>query len=261
MLEKLDTHMQKSEFGSLPNTVYQFFLITPAHGAWVKRNESDVNAHNVQPSCQKWVHTLWFHKVQKQLKPICSDRSQDSGSPWRMGMVSTWEGHEKLLWDAGKGHDLVSSYIRPPLPPGGAVVKNPPANAGDAGDASSTYKFHPWVRKIPRRHTLVFLTGKSHGPRSLVGYSPFGSQRVRRNWTCIYKYMYMKTFITLNIYDLFTLLCVCYTPINKLISSFICFWLCSAACGILVPPRIELVPPTVEGKVLTNGPPGNSPNQ
>ena len=36
--------------------------------------------------------------------------------------------------------------------------------------------FNPWVRKIPWRRkwqpTPVFLPGKSHGQRSLVGYSP-----------------------------------------------------------------------------------------
>ena len=36
--------------------------------------------------------------------------------------------------------------------------------------------FNPWVRKIPWKWlpTLVFLPGKSHGQRSLVGYSPWG---------------------------------------------------------------------------------------
>ena len=52
------------------------------------------------------------------------------------------------------------------------MVKNPPANAGDTGDTGST----PWVRKIPRRRgwqpTPVFLPGKSHGQKSLAGYSP-----------------------------------------------------------------------------------------
>ena len=36
--------------------------------------------------------------------------------------------------------------------------------------------FDPWVRKIPWRRnwqsTPVFLSGKSHGQRSLAGYSP-----------------------------------------------------------------------------------------
>ena len=54
--------------------------------------------------------------------------------------------------------------------PSGSVVKNPPADAGDARDAA----FHPWVRKVHwgRRWqpTPVFLPGKSHGQRSLAGY-------------------------------------------------------------------------------------------
>ena len=61
--------------------------------------------------------------------------------------------------------------------PGGLVVKNPPANAGDS--------FNPWVRKILWRRkwqpTPVFLPGKSHGQRTLGGYSPWGFKRVRHN--------------------------------------------------------------------------------
>ena len=38
--------------------------------------------------------------------------------------------------------------------------------------------FDPWVRKIPWRRkwqpTSVFLPGKLHGQKSLVGYSPWG---------------------------------------------------------------------------------------
>ena len=38
--------------------------------------------------------------------------------------------------------------------------------------------FNPWVRKSPRRRkwqsTQILLPGKSHGQRSLVGYSPWG---------------------------------------------------------------------------------------
>ena len=40
------------------------------------------------------------------------------------------------------------------------------------------FGFNPWVGKIWRREwqpTAVFLPGKSHGQRSLVGYSPWGS--------------------------------------------------------------------------------------
>ena len=55
--------------------------------------------------------------------------------------------------------------------PGGSVVENLPANAGDS-------RFDLWIAKIPWRRkwqlTPVFLPGKSHGQRSLVGYSPRG---------------------------------------------------------------------------------------
>ena len=58
--------------------------------------------------------------------------------------------------------------------PGGEVVKNPPANAGDSRDAGSTPGSGkmPWSRK--RQLTLVSLPGESHRQRSLAGYSPLG---------------------------------------------------------------------------------------
>ena len=47
-------------------------------------------------------------------------------------------------------------------------------SAWKAGDP----RFDPWVGKIPWRRkwqpTLVFLPGRSHGQRSLMGYSPQG---------------------------------------------------------------------------------------
>ena len=56
----------------------------------------------------------------------------------------------------------------------------------NAGDLGSNPGSDPWVRKIPWRRewhpTPVFLTGELHGQRSLVGYSPRGSQRVGHNW-------------------------------------------------------------------------------
>jgi len=53
--------------------------------------------------------------------------------------------------------------------PGGSVVKNPPANAGDNG-------FYPWVRRFlgsrKRKPTSVFLPGYLHGQWRWKGYSP-----------------------------------------------------------------------------------------
>ena len=57
------------------------------------------------------------------------------------------------------------------------MVKNPPASATEVRDS-----FDPWVGKIPWRRTWkptpVFLPGKSHGQRSLAGYTVHGVTRV-----------------------------------------------------------------------------------
>ena len=64
--------------------------------------------------------------------------------------------------------------------PGDAVVKNPPAIAGDTGT-----QLEPWIGKIRWRRkwqpTPVFLPGKSQGQRNLAGYSPWGRKRVGYN--------------------------------------------------------------------------------
>ena len=61
---------------------------------------------------------------------------------------------------------------------------------GGASGKESTYQcrrskksgFTPWVRKIPWSRkwqtTPVFLPGKFHGQRSLVGYGPWGSREL-----------------------------------------------------------------------------------
>ena len=54
--------------------------------------------------------------------------------------------------------------------PGGSVVKNQPANAGDTGSIPGSGRF-PWRRTW--QPTPVFLPGKSNGQKSLVGYSPW----------------------------------------------------------------------------------------
>ena len=57
-------------------------------------------------------------------------------------------------------------------------VKNPFASAG-----GSRHGFNSWVGKIPWSRkwqpTLVFLPGKSHGQRSLAGYSRIAQSRTR----------------------------------------------------------------------------------
>ena len=56
--------------------------------------------------------------------------------------------------------------------PGGPVVENPPASAGEAG------WIRGWGRSMEKeRATLVFLPGKSHGQRSPAGCSPWGHKQ------------------------------------------------------------------------------------
>ena len=59
------------------------------------------------------------------------------------------------------------------------MIKNPPANAGDAG----RYGFDSWVGKFPWRKewlpTLIYLPGESHGQRSLAGYNPWDHKQWR----------------------------------------------------------------------------------
>ena len=76
--------------------------------------------------------------------------------------------------------------------PGGSVVKNLPANAGDIDSIAG------WERSSVGRRKLqaapVFLPGKSHGQRSLAGYNPWGHKELdmTSDWThahthiCVY---------------------------------------------------------------------------
>ena len=61
--------------------------------------------------------------------------------------------------------------------PSGVVAENLPANPGDI-----RHGFELWVKKILWRRewlpTPVFLPGKFHGQRSLVGYSPWGHKEL-----------------------------------------------------------------------------------
>ena len=65
------------------------------------------------------------------------------------------------------GHKIILGFS------GGSVVKNLPADTGDSEDVGLI----PGVGKIPWRRkwqpSVVLLPEKSHGHRSLVGYSPW----------------------------------------------------------------------------------------
>ena len=86
-------------------------------------------------------------------------------------------------------------------------------------------RFSPWVRKIPWRRkwqpTPGFLSGKSHGQRSLVGYSPWGRKSVghdlvtKQQWNLL-----MSTFFIWQTFNwLFYYYYVCFITI------FSCFYI------------------------------------
>ena len=60
--------------------------------------------------------------------------------------------------------------------PGGSVVKNLPANAGDARGASSISGLGRSSLAEEMASFSVFLPGKFQGQKSLVGYSPRGGK-------------------------------------------------------------------------------------
>ena len=73
------------------------------------------------------------------------------------------------------------SYCYPPPEshfPNGASGKEPACQCR----RHKRHRFSPWIGKISWRRewqpTPVFLLGKSHGQRTLAGYSPWGHKRV-----------------------------------------------------------------------------------
>ena len=60
----------------------------------------------------------------------------------------------------------------------GAVIKNPPANAGD----TRKHGFDPWVGKIPwskkQQPTPVVVPRNFHGQRILMNYSPWSCKEL-----------------------------------------------------------------------------------
>ena len=109
------------------------------------------------------------YKLFPKMKKICNC---DSGNNWIPGKPGhfTYTGNVIRLSDMG----LLWTAL---------IMLGVQVFWGFPGAKEPAYKFRrhmfdPWVRKIPLsrawRPTPVFLPGESHGPRSLVGYSPYG---------------------------------------------------------------------------------------
>ena len=114
--------------------------------------------HSYPCSTNRWLHVLG------QILLICSASRQCTIRSIRLVYLL---GHFQFLYSCG----FYMSF------PGGSVMKNPPANAGDTGSI-------PGLGRSPEEG---FLPGKFHCQRSLVGYSPWGckeSDNLATEHTC-----------------------------------------------------------------------------
>ena len=90
--------------------------------------------------------------------------------PEKMKLQSISGKAEKDIPIKGKIYPFDAEFF-----PGGSGGKASVYNEGDLGSIPGSGKF-PWRRKW--RSTPVLLPGKSHGQRSLVGYSPWGRKEL-----------------------------------------------------------------------------------
>ena len=110
--------------------------------------------------------------------------------------MNPFAGQEQRHWlrertchsGAKTGWDKLREHVPPSPPPlwppvcSHVSVYSCPASAG----RHKRHRFDPWVGKLPWRRAwqpaLVFLPEKSHGQRSLVGYSPGGHKESAYDW-------------------------------------------------------------------------------
>ena len=141
------------------NCIRNYFF-TWSSFKWITGQSSGWDSASSLPKARgtKILQTAWHGQKLKQ-KP--------TRSSFRSTVENNWQPCVILLYTLYLGL------------PGGSAVKNLPANAGNTGPG-----FNPWVGKIPWsrkwQSVLVFLPGKFHGLRSLVGYSPWGCKGVRQ---------------------------------------------------------------------------------
>ena len=112
---------------------------------------------------KRYHHTLVRIVIKKSTNNKCWRRCGDKETSYTIGENVNWYSHYGEQYEGSLGF------------PGGSVVKNPPANAGDV-HLIPRLGSSPWRRKW--QPTQVFLPGKSHGQRSLIGYSPWGHKRI-----------------------------------------------------------------------------------
>ena len=124
--------------------------------------------------------------ISQKPKPMCSLRVRNPHSYLTLAAGNTWYliedgiklGDSEWAWGSFIFISFIYFSLQWRASQVALVVKNPPANAGVRRDTGSI----PGLGRFPWRGawqpTPVFLPGKSHGQRSLVGYSPQGHKEL-----------------------------------------------------------------------------------
>ena len=131
-------------------------------------------------SCPGWLQALGAPHM--SAPHFLSGRALQSENPVHWPGALTWD--SAVLWPCRNfsrvSHLFIQSYFSTEFWgcfPRWCSVKESTCQCRRPG-------FHPWVGKIPWRRKWqpipVFLPGKSHGQRSLAGYSPWGHKETDR---------------------------------------------------------------------------------
>ena len=144
-----------------------FILLKASQVAPVVKNPP-ANAADMRCSFDSWVRKIPWRRIW-QPSPVFSPgetygwRSLMGDSLWGLKELDMTEATWHIAAKCAKGFPCVS------------VGKESTCRADYLH--SRRYKFSPWIGTIPWRrkwqHTPGFFSGKSHRPRSLVGYSPW----------------------------------------------------------------------------------------
>ena len=135
-----------------------------------------VASPNSSQGVQSYISRISHHTFlrRKGTLPPCSS-TPIGNTYWSQSMLTAHEGIH-YLWASKLKHWATKTLGLPRWLLGGKEFACQCQRCG----------FDPWVGRIPWKRkwqpTPVFLLGKSPGQRSLVGYSPWGSQRVRYDW-------------------------------------------------------------------------------
>ena len=81
--------------------------------------------------------------------------------------------------------------------PVGSQVKNPPANAGGAGDTGSIHEQGKSLKAEITNHSSILALKISHRQRSLSGYTPWSCKVSDvTEHTCAYQHIHTNTYLT-----------------------------------------------------------------